>query len=186
MTSLQQEVLVKFQYEYTTRDGKQVSIKPDERYVLVAKNNDHWWYVRKDESTQPFFIPVQYVTVLPPENQPLQLQPPGEFGTDDLPKPHSDTPPPVENPHHDIPRVDVSQGASGSSSSSVEVEGPYAVSPPHFPTVSSHKHQTESEITQPSTRNLQVDTRTEPSTRTLGEDRIYESIDAVKDSDTGS
>lgn len=71
--SLPQEVLVNFQYEYTTREGKQVSIKPNERYILVTKTNDHWWHVRKDEATKPFFIPAQYVTVLSPENETTQL-----------------------------------------------------------------------------------------------------------------
>ncbi|XP_072522758.1 rho GTPase-activating protein 27 isoform X2 [Salminus brasiliensis] len=65
--SVLQVVQVNFQYEYTARDGNQVSIKPNERYVLVAKTNDHWWHVRKDETTKPFFIPAKYVTELPPE-----------------------------------------------------------------------------------------------------------------------
>lgn len=72
MMSLPQLVLVNFQYEYTTRDGRQVSIKPNERYILVAKTNDHWWYVRKDEATKPFFIPAQYITVLPSEYETTQ------------------------------------------------------------------------------------------------------------------
>lgn len=67
--SLPQLVLVNFQFEYQTRDGRQVSIKPNERYMLVAKTSDHWWYVRKDEATKPFFIPAQYVTVLPSGNE---------------------------------------------------------------------------------------------------------------------
>lgn len=64
---------MKFQYEYTTREGQQVSIKPNDQYILVNKTNDHWWHVRKDEATKPFFIPAQYVTVLPPENETTQL-----------------------------------------------------------------------------------------------------------------
>lgn len=70
--SLSQFVLVNFQYEYTARDGRNVSIKPNERYILVAKTNDHWWHVRKDEVTNAFFIPAQYVTELPPENETIQ------------------------------------------------------------------------------------------------------------------
>ncbi|XP_060795511.1 rho GTPase-activating protein 27 isoform X2 [Neoarius graeffei] len=91
--SLPQVVLVNFQYEYTTRDGRHVSIKPNERYVLVAKTNDHWWHVRKDEATKPFFIPAQYVTVLPSENETTQLS--SEQDRQDTPNPYSDTVPPV-------------------------------------------------------------------------------------------
>ncbi|TSV28428.1 Rho GTPase-activating protein 27 [Bagarius yarrelli] len=58
-------VLVEFGYEYENQDGCMVSIKPNERYTLLAKTNDHWWHVRKDESTKPFYIPAKYVKELP-------------------------------------------------------------------------------------------------------------------------
>ncbi|KAI3359470.1 hypothetical protein L3Q82_013773 [Scortum barcoo] len=58
-------VLVKFQYEYQGRDGALVSIKPNERYVLLAKTNDHWWQVRSDHNSKPFYIPAKYVKELP-------------------------------------------------------------------------------------------------------------------------
>lgn len=58
-------VLVEYEYEYLGRDGDQVSIKPNERYVLLAKTNDHWWHVRKDEHAKPFYIPAKYVKELP-------------------------------------------------------------------------------------------------------------------------
>ncbi|XP_041812234.1 rho GTPase-activating protein 27 isoform X2 [Chelmon rostratus] len=58
-------VLVEFQYEYEGRDGELVSIKPNERYVLLAKTNDHWWQVRSDHSSKPFYIPAKYVKELP-------------------------------------------------------------------------------------------------------------------------
>ncbi|KAM9345722.1 rho GTPase-activating protein 27-like [Symphorus nematophorus] len=60
-------VLVEFQYEYEGRDGALVSIKPNERYVLLAKTNDHWWQVRGDRSSKPFYIPAKYVKELPPD-----------------------------------------------------------------------------------------------------------------------
>ncbi|XP_026771309.3 rho GTPase-activating protein 12 isoform X1 [Pangasianodon hypophthalmus] len=91
--SLPQFVMVNFQYEYTARDGRHVSIKPNERYVLVAKTNDHWWHVRKDEATKPFFIPAQYVTVLSSENE--TIQPSNKQDVQDTPMPYSDTVPPV-------------------------------------------------------------------------------------------
>ncbi|XP_069381533.1 rho GTPase-activating protein 27 isoform X2 [Paralichthys olivaceus] len=58
-------VLVEFEYEYQGRDGLLVSIKPNERYVLLAKTNDHWWQVRRDSSSKPFYIPAKYVKELP-------------------------------------------------------------------------------------------------------------------------
>ncbi|XP_034045694.1 rho GTPase-activating protein 27 isoform X2 [Thalassophryne amazonica] len=58
-------VLVEFEYEYEARDGELVSIKPNERYTLLAKTNDHWWQVRKDQNTKPFYIPAKYVKELP-------------------------------------------------------------------------------------------------------------------------
>lgn len=60
-------VLVEFQYEYQGRDGALVSIKPNERYILLAKTNDHWWQVRSDNNSKPFYIPAKYVKELPPE-----------------------------------------------------------------------------------------------------------------------
>lgn len=60
-------VLVEFEYEYEGRDGYMVSIKPNERYSLLDKTNDHWWQVSKDEKTaKPFYIPAKYVKELPP------------------------------------------------------------------------------------------------------------------------
>lgn len=58
-------VLVEFQYEYQGRDGALVSIKPNERYILLAKTNDHWWQVQSDCSSKPFYIPAKYVKELP-------------------------------------------------------------------------------------------------------------------------
>ncbi|KAM6896965.1 rho GTPase-activating protein 27 [Xenentodon cancila] len=54
-------VLVVYEYEYTAKDGRLVSIKPDESYILVSKTNEHWWHVRKDLHTRPFYVPAQYV-----------------------------------------------------------------------------------------------------------------------------
>uniref|UniRef100_A0A3B4X922 Rho GTPase activating protein 27 n=1 Tax=Seriola lalandi dorsalis TaxID=1841481 RepID=A0A3B4X922_SERLL len=58
-------VSVQYEFEYTAKDGHLVSIKPNESYILVSKTNDHWWHVRKDQHTRPFYIPAQYVKELP-------------------------------------------------------------------------------------------------------------------------
>ncbi|RXN21140.1 rho GTPase-activating 27-like isoform X1 [Labeo rohita] len=72
-------VLVEFEYEYEGRDGHRVCIKPNERYILLAKTNDHWWHVCKDERAKPFYIPAKYVKELPPNiPSPLDFrEPPG-------------------------------------------------------------------------------------------------------------
>lgn len=77
--SLSQQVLVKYEFNYTARDGRMVSIKPNEHYTLVAKTNESWWHVRKDETDKPFFIPAMYVTELAPETNQTPLDPPEEF-----------------------------------------------------------------------------------------------------------
>ncbi|KAL4630876.1 rho GTPase-activating protein 27 isoform X1 [Arapaima gigas] len=70
-------VLVQFEYEYTTRDGGLVSIKPNERFLLVSRTNEHWWHVRRDESTKPFYVPAKYVKELPSEAPfPVKGEPP--------------------------------------------------------------------------------------------------------------
>ncbi|TKS89531.1 Rho GTPase-activating protein 27 CIN85-associated multi-domain-containing [Collichthys lucidus] len=58
-------VSVQYDYEYKAKDGRLVSIKPNESYILVSKTNEHWWHVRKDQHTRPFYVPAQYVKELP-------------------------------------------------------------------------------------------------------------------------
>ncbi|KAK2876867.1 hypothetical protein Q8A67_020963 [Cirrhinus molitorella] len=91
--SLSQQVLVNYEYKYTARDGREVSIKPNEQYILVAKTNDTWWHVRRDETEKPFFIPATYVTELPPETNQTPLDPPEEFSGSESLKFNSETAP---------------------------------------------------------------------------------------------
>nr|XP_040032458.1 rho GTPase-activating protein 27 isoform X3 [Gasterosteus aculeatus aculeatus] len=65
-------VSVLHEFEYTANDGRLVSIKPDESYVLVSRTNEHWWHVRRDQRSRPFYVPVQYVRALasPSEDSP--------------------------------------------------------------------------------------------------------------------
>lgn len=57
-------VSVQYHFEYTARDGRLVSIEPNESFILVSKTNEHWWQVRKDQHTKPFYVPAQYVKQL--------------------------------------------------------------------------------------------------------------------------
>ncbi|XP_026133056.1 rho GTPase-activating protein 27-like [Carassius auratus] len=91
--SLSQQVLVNYEYKYTARDGREVSIKPNEHYILVAKTNETWWHVRKGETDKPFFIPATYVTELPPETNQTLPDPPEEFSGSEYLKSNSETAP---------------------------------------------------------------------------------------------
>lgn len=50
-----------YEFQYTSKDGRLVSIKPNESYILIAKTNEHWWHVRKDLNSRPFYVPAQYM-----------------------------------------------------------------------------------------------------------------------------
>ncbi|XP_051499710.1 rho GTPase-activating protein 27-like, partial [Apus apus] len=69
-------VLVEYGFEYRAKDGTLVSIKPNERYVLLKRTNHHWWHVRRSGDARPFYIPAQYVKELPPMAAPAPLSPP--------------------------------------------------------------------------------------------------------------
>ncbi|XP_075032509.1 rho GTPase-activating protein 27 isoform X2 [Mixophyes fleayi] len=62
-------VLVEHEFEYTTKDGRVISIKPHERYILLKRTNEHWWHVCHDSKTKPFYIPAKYVKVLSSTNR---------------------------------------------------------------------------------------------------------------------
>ncbi|XP_018620160.1 rho GTPase-activating protein 27 isoform X3 [Scleropages formosus] len=87
-------VLVEFEFDYMDRDGDLVSIKPNERYILLSKTNDHWWQVRRDDRAKPFYIPATYVKELP-SDLPLPL---------DFMEPASQV---VAKPRHDKTVADV-------------------------------------------------------------------------------
>ncbi|KAG6922465.1 Rho GTPase activating protein 27, partial [Chelydra serpentina] len=77
-------VLVEYEFEYVAKDGTLISIKPNERYVLLRRTNDHWWHVKKSKNTRPFYIPAKYVKELPPATRPtgvfeLPPEPPGQL-----------------------------------------------------------------------------------------------------------
>ncbi|XP_070583556.1 rho GTPase-activating protein 27-like [Erythrolamprus reginae] len=59
-------VLVEYDFEYTSKDGQLITIKPNERYMLLRRTNDHWWHVRKSKNSRPFYIPAKYVRELSP------------------------------------------------------------------------------------------------------------------------
>lgn len=65
MASTTMLVLVQYDFHYTAKDGRLVAIKPNESYILVCKTNEHWWRVRRDQCSRPFYVPAQYVKEMP-------------------------------------------------------------------------------------------------------------------------
>lgn len=61
-------VLVCYSFQYTARDGRLVTIRPNESYILVSRTTEHWWRVRSDQHTRPFYVPAQYVTEMPTDS----------------------------------------------------------------------------------------------------------------------
>lgn len=57
-------VLVRYAFQYTAKDGRLVSIRPNESFLLLSRTNEHWWRVRRNQHTRPFYVPAQYVTEL--------------------------------------------------------------------------------------------------------------------------
>ncbi|KAJ7426680.1 hypothetical protein WISP_13640 [Willisornis vidua] len=92
MPAEQSLVLVEYGFEYRAKDGTLVSIKPNERYVLLKRTNPHWWHVRRSGDARPFYIPAQYVKELPPITSPALLDP--------LPSGHVATEPAMLIPQH--------------------------------------------------------------------------------------
>ncbi|XP_051894717.1 rho GTPase-activating protein 27-like isoform X2 [Pristis pectinata] len=60
-------VQVEYNYQYTARDGRLISIKQNEKYILLSRTNDHWWHVKKDDQSKPFYLPAHYVRELTSE-----------------------------------------------------------------------------------------------------------------------
>ncbi|BFZ02333.1 hypothetical protein BsWGS_05371 [Bradybaena similaris] len=62
------EKAVKVLYDFTySDDSGPVEIKTGDVYSLVEKTNDEWWqvYASSDPHKEPFFVPAQYVKIIP-------------------------------------------------------------------------------------------------------------------------
>ncbi|XP_061763620.1 rho GTPase-activating protein 27 [Nerophis ophidion] len=80
-------VLVRHEFEYQTRDGRLVSIKPNETYFLLSRTNPHWWHVcTQQDHARPFYVPAQYVSELPSPARGAHL---GADRAETTPAPHT-------------------------------------------------------------------------------------------------
>ncbi|XP_059474699.1 rho GTPase-activating protein 27-like isoform X3 [Neocloeon triangulifer] len=59
-------VRVLYNFDYTTKDGRLVSIRQSEKLLLLKRTNKDWWQVRRDADTKPFYVPAAYVRQIPP------------------------------------------------------------------------------------------------------------------------
>lgn len=53
---------VLFDFEYQTKDGREISIHHGEKLFLLRKTNADWWQVIRNSSERPFYVPATYVT----------------------------------------------------------------------------------------------------------------------------
>lgn len=58
------KVRVLYDFEYKTRENKNVSIKEGEKLLLLKKTNDDWWQVIRS-SGRPFYVPATFVKEIP-------------------------------------------------------------------------------------------------------------------------
>lgn len=57
-------VRVLYDFDYTTKDGKEVKIKSGEKLYLIKKTNDDWWQVIRNTG-RPFYVPASYIEEIP-------------------------------------------------------------------------------------------------------------------------
>lgn len=54
-------VRVLYDFEYKTKDGREIKIKCSERLFLIKKTNHDWWQVIRSFERRPFYVPASYV-----------------------------------------------------------------------------------------------------------------------------
>ncbi|KAG8308461.1 Rho GTPase-activating protein 9 [Homalodisca vitripennis] len=54
-------VRVLYDFEYTTKYGRNIKISAGERLLLIKKTNNDWWQVIRSSEQRPFFVPAAYV-----------------------------------------------------------------------------------------------------------------------------
>lgn len=57
-------VRVLYDFDYTTKDGKEVNIKSGEKLYLIKKTNNDWWQVIRNTG-RPFYVPASYIEEIP-------------------------------------------------------------------------------------------------------------------------
>lgn len=60
-------VVVSYDFEYITEEGKEVWMKEGEVLLLLSKTNNDWWQVIRRGDRRPFYAPARYVMELKPD-----------------------------------------------------------------------------------------------------------------------
>ncbi|XP_013782058.1 rho GTPase-activating protein 27-like [Limulus polyphemus] len=53
-----------YDFSYVTDDGRQISLKKGEEYLLLKKANKDWWQVMRDGEKKAFYAPASYVVIV--------------------------------------------------------------------------------------------------------------------------
>ncbi|XP_071445271.1 rho GTPase-activating protein 12-like isoform X2 [Hetaerina americana] len=59
-------VQVLYDFEYTTKEGREVWMREGERLHLIKKTNQDWWQVLRNSERRPFYVPSAYVEEVHP------------------------------------------------------------------------------------------------------------------------
>ncbi|XP_046389366.1 flocculation protein FLO11-like [Ischnura elegans] len=60
-------VQVLYDFEYTTKEGREVWMREGERLYLIKKTNPDWWQVLRNSERRPFYVPSAYVEEVHPK-----------------------------------------------------------------------------------------------------------------------
>lgn len=62
---------VLYDFQYTAKDKREISMRKGEKLYLIEKTNKDWWQVVRQSERRSFYVPAQYVRVVSKEKLPL-------------------------------------------------------------------------------------------------------------------
>jgi hypothetical protein len=54
-------VVVLYDFHYTSKDSREISVRKGEKLYLIEKTNKDWWQVVRNSERRSFYVPAQYV-----------------------------------------------------------------------------------------------------------------------------
>lgn len=57
-------VVVLYDFHYTSKDSREISVRKGEKLFLIEKTNKDWWQVVRNSERRSFYVPAQYVEEL--------------------------------------------------------------------------------------------------------------------------
>lgn len=55
------QLILLYDFNHTTTDGRQIAVKQNEKLFLINKTNKDWWQVIRSWEERPFLVPSEYV-----------------------------------------------------------------------------------------------------------------------------